>query len=294
MASSTTLVVTRPSGQATGLIEALGKAIGNLPIDQHPGAIVSLPLLTIAPKSDPALPAVIRSALHTADLAVFVSPNAIECAMRLLGDAWQSLNAQSIPIGVVGQSSRDALNRHGVGIEALNPTPIWMPSNPEKWDSEGLWGAIQDHFSSWAGRKIVLFRGDGGREWLVDQLQAVGAVVEVIPVYSRIPLIETSPLWDAVFSINKPSQAAKDEGIDTPNAFWILTSSEAVRHLGAVIKQQDHNTYLSTATALCPHPNIAALAKEIGFATVLQCHSGDAALVKAIVTWLEAGSKKPR
>ena len=282
MKASITLVVTRPSGQATGLIEALQTAITELPTEQQPQSIVQLPLLTIAAKSDSKLPTAIQGALQTADLAVFVSPNAIECAMRLLGDAWQSIATKVIPIGVVGQSSRDALYRHGVGMEPGSPTPIWMPHNLAESDSEGLWRAIKDRFPNWAGLKVVLFRGDGGREWLVEQLQSVGAQVEVIAVYSRIPLSESSPHWDRVLNAN------------TDDALWILTSSEAVRHLGAVLKQQGRGAYLTNASALCPHHNIAISAKEIGFATVLECHPGDAALVKSVVAWLEAGSRKPR
>ena len=281
MKASITLIVTRPSGQATGLIEALQNAIAELPITQQPQSIVPLPLLTIAPKSDSSLPTAIQSALQTADLAVFVSPNAIECTMRLLGDAWQSIATHVIPIGVVGQSSRDALHRHGVGIEPGSPTPIWMPHNPAESDSEGLWSAIKDHFPNWTGLKVVLFRGDGGREWLAEQLQSVGAQVEATAVYSRIPLSESSPQWDKALNAN------------TDDALWILTSSEAVRHLGTVLKQQGRQDYLASASALCPHHNIARTAKEIGFKTVLECHSGDAALVKSVVTWLGAGSKKP-
>lgn len=282
MKASITLVVTRPSGQATGLIEALQNAIAELPIAQQPQSIVPLPLLTIAPRSDPSLPAAIQSALQTADLAVFVSPNAIECTMRLLGDAWQSIATNVIPIGVVGQSSRDALHRHGVGIEPGRPTPIWMPPNPAESDSEGLWSAIKNHFPNWTGLKVVLFRGDGGREWLTEQLQSVGAQVEAMAVYSRIPLSESSPQWEKALNAN------------TDDALWVLTSSEAVRHLGAVLKQQGREGYLANASALCPHRNIANSAKEIGFSTVLECHSGDAALVKFVATWLGAGSKKPR
>jgi uroporphyrinogen-III synthase len=242
---------------------------------------MALPLLTIVPKSDTMVAAAIRTAMQTADLAVFVSPNAIECTMRLLGDDWQSIAQRPIPIGVVGQSSYHALERHGIGTEAKLPTPIWMPSNPGQWDSEGLWYAIQNRFPSWAGRRVVVFRGDGGREWLADQLQSVGAQVEAIAVYSRIPLSESSPQWEKVLNAN------------TDGVLWILTSSEAVRHLGAVLNQRGRQDYLASASAICPHHNIARSAKEIGFATVLECHSGDAALVSAVMTWLEAASKKP-
>jgi uroporphyrinogen-III synthase len=283
---STTLVVTRPSGQASALTEALQVAIASIPAS-HPEQswqrpqILALPLLMIVPKSDPNIAAAIRAAIQTSDLAVFVSPNAIECTMRLLGDDWQSIAQRTVPIGVVGQSSYHALERHGIGIEANTPTPIWMPENPAQWDSEGLWEAIQHRFPSWAGRRVVVFRGDGGREWLADQLQSIGAQVEAIAVYSRIPLSESSPQWEKVLNTN------------TDDALWILTSSEAVRHLGAVLKQQGRQDYLAGVSALCPHPNIARSAYEIGFGAVLECHSGDAALVKAAVTWLEAVSKKP-
>jgi uroporphyrinogen-III synthase len=283
---STTLVVTRPSGQASALTEALQAAIASIAAS-HPEQgwqapqILALPLLTIVPKSDPNVAAAIRTAMQTADLAVFVSPNAIECTMRLLGDDWQSIAQRPIPIGVVGQSSYHALERHGIGREVNLPTPIWMPGNPAQWDSEGLWKEIQNRFPSWAGRRVVVFRGDGGREWLADQLQSVGAQVEAIAVYSRIPLSESSPQWEKVLNA------------DTDSALWILTSSEAVRHLGAVLKQQCRQDYLASASALCPHHNIARSAHEIGFGVVLECHSGDAALVSAAITWLEAESKKP-
>ncbi len=283
---STTLVVTRPSGQASALTEALQTAIASIAAS-HPEQgwqapqILALPLLTIVPKSDPNVAAAIRTAMQTADLAVFVSPNAIECTMRLLGDDWQSIAQRPIPIGVVGQSSYHALERHGIGREVNLPTPIWMPGNPAQWDSEGLWKEIQNRFPSWAGRRVVVFRGDGGREWLADQLQSVGAQVEAIAVYSRIPLSESSPQWEKVLNA------------DTDSALWILTSSEAVRHLGVVLKQQCRQDYLASASALCPHHNIARSAHEIGFGVVLECHSGDAALVSAAITWLEAESKKP-
>jgi uroporphyrinogen-III synthase len=284
---STTLVVTRPSGQAGALTEALQAAMESIAAShseqglQQP-QILALPLLTIVPKSDPTVAAAIRTAMETADLAVFVSPNAIECTMRLLGDDWQSIAKRPVPIGVVGQSSYHALERHGIGKEANLPTPIWMPENPAQWDSEGLWEAIQNRFPSWADRRVVVFRGDGGREWLADQLQSVGAQVKAIAVYSRIPLSESSPQWEKVLNAN------------TDDALWILTSSEAVRHLGAVLKKQDRQDYLAGASALCPHHNIARSAKEIGFGAVLECHSGDAALVSAAIAWLEAASKKPR
>jgi len=129
--SAKTIIVTRPSGQARQLIEVLtssielsGVAKCSLP------EILSLPLLTIVPKTDEALAAHIASLLQDADLAIFVSPNAIECVMRLLERNWQNFSKRIIPIGVMGGSSRVALQHHGVGAE-VNPTPIVMPQDKE-------------------------------------------------------------------------------------------------------------------------------------------------------------------
>jgi uroporphyrinogen-III synthase len=203
---STTLVVTRPSGQASALMEALQAAIESIAAartgqDWQAPQILALPLLTIVPKSDPNVAAAIRAAMQTADLAVFVSPNAIECTMRLLGDDWQSIAQRPIPIGVVGQSSYHALERHGIGrSQSTNPDLDARESRAVGFGRTV--GGNSNRFPSWAGRRVVVFRGDGGREWLADQLQSVGAQVEAIAVYSRIPLSESSPQWEKVLNAN--------------------------------------------------------------------------------------------
>ena len=279
--SNKTIVITRPSGQARQLSEAMQASLVDSGFTKETlPQIISLPLLTIAPKGDGVLLSQITAVLKTADLAIFVSPNAIECTMRLVEQSWQDLSGKPVPIGVMGGSSMAALKNHGIGIEG-NPTTVILPQNNTQWDSEGLWEVIQNRFPSWAGRRVVVFRGDSGREWLADQLQSVGAQVEAIAVYSRVPLSESSPQWEKILNAN------------TDDALWILTSSEAVRHLGTVLELQGRQDYLAGASALCPHHNIAHSAHEIGFRSVLECHSGDAALVSAAIAWLEAASKKP-
>jgi len=263
-----TIVVTRPVAQARQLIEALNVKIGHLPDVQ----ILSLPLLTIAPKEDIHLRLEVMDALADADLAIFVSPNAIECLMRLLERPWQSFGKKMIPIGVMGASSRVALEHHGVGLES-SPTPILLPPSNENWDSQGLWAALQLLGWDWVKRKVVIFKGDGGRDWLADTLRAAGATVNAISVYARIPLDPESPVWNGVLSQ------------DQADSLWLLTSSEAVRHLGEVMSTQDHRS-LCCATALCPHRNIAESAKAIGFGTISTCQPGDEALMAAVQVWL--------
>ena len=276
--SAKTIVITRPSGQARQLSEMLQSNLLAMGINQQNlPAIISLPLLTIVPKTDQSLVGQIEVALKDADLAIFVSPNAIECVMRLLERAWDDISNQSIPIGVVGGSSMAALRRHGVGDES-NPTQIILPQNNANWDSEGLWTELKKLDWDWSTKKVIIFKGEGGREWLADTLKNAGANIAAISVYARVPLDLDSPIWGDI------------RKIDFSQSLWLLTSSEAVRYLGQVITDQTElpKKTLALATAICSHHNIADAAEQIGFGKVLICEPGDDALIAASQAWLSS------
>ncbi|MBU3545779.1 uroporphyrinogen-III synthase [Polynucleobacter sp. MWH-Jannik1A5] len=271
--STKTIIVTRPSGQARQLIEVLTRAIEASGVGKRSlPEILSLPLLTIVPKADEHLADHIATVLSDADLAIFVSPNAIESVMRLLERDWQDFSKKVIPIGVMGGSSNLALKNHGIGLEAI-PTPIIIPKNNENWDSEGLWQELQSLQSSWQNKKVVIFKGEGGRDWLADTLTKAGATVEAISTYSRVPLDLGNPAWHLV------------REMDLSKSLWLLTSSEAVRYLGEVMNGQ-FTQNLNAASALCPHHNIADAAELIGFGEVFTSEPGDEALIKSTLAWL--------
>ena len=271
--STKTIIVTRPAGQARQLIEVLTRAIEASGVGKRSlPEILSLPLLTIVPKSDGHLADHIASTLSDADLTIFVSPNAIESVMRLLERDWQDFSKKIIPIGVMGGSSHFALKNHGVGSED-KPTPIIIPGNNENWDSEGLWKELQSLKWNWQGKKVVIFKGEGGRDWLADTLKKAGATVEAISTYTRVPLDIDNPAWQLV------------REMDLSKSLWLLTSSEAVRYLGEVMKDQ-FTQNLNVASALCPHHNIADAAEMIGFGEVFTSEPGDEALIKSTLAWL--------
>ncbi|WP_068323807.1 uroporphyrinogen-III synthase [Polynucleobacter yangtzensis] len=271
--STKTIVVTRPSGQARQLIEVLTRAIEASGVGKRSlPEILSLPLLTIVPRSDEHLADHIAAVLSDADLVIFVSPNAIESVMRLLERDWQDFSKKIIPIGVMGGSSHLALKNHGIGLEE-NPTPIIIPKNNENWDSEGLWQELQALQWNWQKKKVVIFKGEGGRDWLADTLTKAGAAVEAISTYSRVPLDLDNPAWHLV------------REMDLSKSLWLLTSSEAVRYLGEVMKDQFIQN-LNSASALCPHHNIADAAELIGFGEVFTSEPGDEALIKSTLAWL--------
>jgi uroporphyrinogen-III synthase len=115
---------------------------------------------------------------------------------------------------------------------------------------------------------VIIFKGDGGRDWLADTLMKAGATVEAISTYTRVPLDLDNPSWQLV------------REMDLSKSLWLLTSSEAVRYLGEVMKD------LNAASALCPHHNIADAAEMIGFGEVFTSEPGDEALIKSTLAWL--------
>jgi uroporphyrinogen-III synthase len=60
---------------------------------------------------------------------------------------------------------------------------IYYPAQISHQNSEGLLALSE--FDFMAGRKVFIFRGDSGREYLADELRARGAVVEAVHCYER-------------------------------------------------------------------------------------------------------------
>ncbi len=267
--SNRTIVITRPSRQSQHLSQMLQSSLrsSGMSSDQMP-QILTLPLLNIAPKADASLRPQIQSSLAIADLIIFVSPNAVECTMDLLDQPWHEVLNRNTPIGVMGGSSQAALEQYGIGSQD-GLSKIILPRDNAHWDSEGLWNELQKLAWDWKAKKVIIFKGEGGRDWLANTLQNAGAQVELISVYSRAPLNFKDPAWLAV------------QGIDFSQSLWLLTSSEAVRYLGQAKLPVD------AAMAICPHHRISDAAEQIGFREVFTCEPGDDALVAATQAWLQ-------
>jgi len=167
------VLVTRPAHQAEGLVRLIAEAGGRA---------VRFPTIAIAPPADPETLAPILERLSEFDLAVFVSPNAVEQACAQLaarGIAWP---AHLAAFGV-GRATLAALAR--AGIEARAPA--------QRFDSEALL-ALPD-LRDVRGRNAVIFRGDGGRELLAETLAARGARVTFAECYRRVrPAVDPAPV----------------------------------------------------------------------------------------------------
>jgi len=240
-----TIVVTRPRDQAAQLARRIEQA-GGIPL--------LFPLLDITAVPDTKPLAEQISRLGQFELAIFISPNAVNygiAAIRAIGELPPKLK-----IATVGQGSAKALLEEGIS-SVIAPT--------ERFDSEGLLALpeLQD-VSGW---RVMIFRGDGGRELLGDTLKARGARVEYATCYQR----------------SKPQQNAAELLTAKPDAITV-TSSEALGNLWDMLNDRDRGVLRSTPLFV-PHARIASLAREKGWEHVHLTGSGDDGLISALVAW---------
>src|SRR5471032_1648379 len=268
------VVVTRPLGQSTVLLGLL---------EQAGFESIEFPLIDIGPVADAApLHAALGELYAPAPLGfalvVFVSPNAIDHAFAALSSAWPL----QIPIGVVGPGSVAALARQGVAASAytiVSPaagaTVTETPTDP-RYDSEALYAAIEAHFGpdGLKDKRVLIVRGDGGREWLADALSAAGAKVEKVAAYRRIVPEPSMRDWERIHALLA----------GVPHA-WLLTSSEGVRNLEELAREHltvDETLTLKHAPLVTPHPRIAEASRQAGFDRITVSGAGDERIVQAL------------
>jgi uroporphyrinogen-III synthase len=243
-----TIAVTRPAGQAASLASAIQEAGGR--------ALV-FPVIEIAPVEDEAELAAACAELERFDLAFFVSPNAVEHALAyvLARRPWPA----GLAVATVGKGSEAALRQAGFGR-------VIAPDSG--FDSEAVLALPEFQTTAVAGRQVLIFRGDGGRDLLGDSLVARGARVRYVTCYRRcIPAADPAPLLAA-------ARAGRLDAL-------VLTSSEGVANLRAMVAPADWPA-LTTVPAVVPHPRIAEAARRAGFVTVLESGPGDAGVLAAL------------
>ena len=231
-----TVVVTRPADQASEWVARLA-ARG---IDA-----VALPLIEIGPAPDPVAVRAAWAALPDAALVVFVSPNAVQQFFAQRG------SAQGWPAGVRAGSTGAGTSRalHAAGVPSAQL--VEPPADAPQFDSEALWGLLCSE--AWSGRRVIVVRGDGGREWLADTLRAQGAQVDTVAAYTR-RAPSCTPRLDAL--IARPSAH-----------LWLFSSSEAIANLEALAPGTDW----SVTRAIATHPRIVERAMAAGFGSVTPC-----------------------
>jgi uroporphyrinogen-III synthase len=232
------IVITRPREHAlalAGLIRAAG------------GDPVLFPTLEIMPPDDSAAVAGVIARLSSFRLAVFVSPTAAARGCELVSaSAWPA----GLRVAAVGAGTAKTLERLGCR-DVISP--------PGEADSEAL--AALPELQDLRDCAVVIFRGQGGREWLRTKLEARGARVEYAECYRRV-----RPAADAGGLLARWQRG----GIEAVS----ITSAEGLENFIAMLGPTGKG-YLCATPVFVPHPRIAAAARELGVRQVLVTGSGD-------------------
>lgn len=223
----------------------------------------TLPLIVVGPVNAPVLREELQQARTHLDryrAVMFVSGNAVQYFFEsnpVLPLDGKALAAIKTRVWAPGPGTVAALTQAGVAPERIDAPG----ADAAQFDSEALWHVVAPQIGP--GDRVLVVRGTNapaaggghGREWLAQQIAAAGGAVDFVAAYERgAPRLDAGQLALA--------QAAASDG-----SVWLLSSSEAVANLCAVLPTQQWGA----ARALATHPRIAQAARAAGFGSVLEC-----------------------
>lgn len=243
-----TLVVTRPAEQAEALCARI-RALG--------GTAVKFPVLAIGPAPDRAALERVLDRLEGFDLAFFVSPNAVHYTMACLRArrSWP----EQVRVATVGKGSEKVLKSYGFSA-------VIAPEHG--FDSEAVLALEEFSAAAMRGRRVLILRGDGGRDLLGQTLRTYGAEVEYASCYRRYcPELDPAPVLE-------PAARGELDGV-------LLTSSEGVGNFAALVGAAG-KALLEDVPMFTSHARIAAHARDAGFARIIETAPGDDGLLHAL------------
>ena len=133
-----------------------------------------------------------------------------------------------------------------------------------RYDSE----ALLERSEIAGARRVVIFRGEGGREHLGDALTARGAAVDYAECYRRArPALDPAPLL----------RTWSEGGVHAVTA----TSSEGLRNFAEMIGAPGRDR-LQGAPVFVPHPRIAEAARALGIRTVIVTGPGNEGMLDGL------------
>ncbi len=268
------VLITRAGEQAGAMSEKLA-ALGAIPVE--------FPTIQIEPPGDlePLDEAARRLFLHVSEpyysWLIFTSSNGVSSffeRVNQLGFAASSL--KRVRIAVIGSSTAATLERYG-----LHATLV-----PERFVAEAFVDAMLEDARRrgelLAGKRILLARAAEARDVLPARLQAVGALVDDIPVYRNVPVVGNDARGREVLRLLRENQlnVLTFTSSSTVRSFvnWLSETDESGRSIGLVTD----NPRLHVA---CIGPVTARTARELGLPVSIE------AQVSTIDGLIEALSK---
>ena len=192
--------------------------------------------------------------LPAADIVIAVSMHAIHFAHHFLLQT--GLTWPHIEYFAVGQASADAFAE--VGIQAL------CPDDPR---SEGL--LLLPTLQAVVGKRVLILRGNGGRDLIASTLASRGALVHYCATYERhYPELDGDAL----------TRHWQSAGLDS----LLITSGELLQRLLELVPSQQQ-PWLYDRLLVVPSPRVAEQAEAAGFTRIVIAQgASNQALVAAL------------
>lgn len=245
-----TVVVTRPAHQAETLCRLL---------EHHQARVIRFPVLEIVPVHSDSLSQLLHN-LANFDIAIFISPNAVHQAMAEI--AVTGALPRSIKVAAVGKPSADALAQYGVTVDIFPQ---------QAFNSEALLALpAMQHIE---GKRVVIFRGVGGRELLATTLIERGAQVDYAECYRRQKPRQNSQ------TLNSELLAHKVDII-------IVTSGEGLENLVDLVGASAVS-HLQRLPLVVVSERMKIAAEKLGFQSdiVVAAKASDEDLFNAVLQW---------
>jgi len=247
--SGVSVLVTRPAGQAQSLCYRIESAGGH---------VFKMPLLQV--QANPSAPELDLAA----DLLIFVSPAAVEFCTRGISKA--RITGYSGTVAAPGPGTARRLREAGF-------RNVMAPGGAS--NSEELVKSLASF--PLAQRRVLIVRGQSGRELLADRLRECGAQVEYLAAYRRSP----APLDENTITA----------WLKAPGAVALITSVDALLSL---VGQADPALWarLARRPLLVPGDRVAAACREQAWqgAVIAMPDPGEEVVVSTLMQLKSDGS----
>jgi len=240
------VLVTRPASQAEEICPSL-EALGC--------EVIRHPLLKIEAVAETP---VIKSQFMDIDLfdaVIAISRNAAEMGLMYLDQYWPQWPIE-IDWIAIGPVTAEVMTQQGLAVK--------MPAT--QFDSEGALNMPE--LQNVAGKKILIWRGVGGRETLAQTLRDRGAEVVYAELYQRLVPEYSEQEWQQVLAQQPLLLVSSGQGLE------------------AIAAQQPRISD-KVRGIIAPSRRVAELAESLGFKNIQVAASAqDVDMLIAVKTWL--------
>jgi len=250
------VLVTRPRDQAGELVDQLA-AMG--------AEAIEVPMIRIEPPHDvgPLLEAAQAATAGAFDWIVFTSANGVEAFMAALLDGSRDLRVLGgVRLCAVGTGTAERLSRYGLKVDLV----------PREFRAEAVAVALAET-SVLARTRVLIPRGDLGREVVADELRSGGAAVTEVTAYRTVLDDEQREGAPDIYRL------LLDGAIDVVT----FTSASAVRNFVRIYGEDQAPDLLKHTVVAAIGPVTADAASQLGIEVSVQPSSFTVkALVQAI------------